>query len=273
MSSQPLDFTVKAVYGDQSLEIKSFDAYVERTIAIPDDIDPNKITTGVVVEPDGSVRHVPTKVRQNNGRYEAEINSLTNSTYAVVWHPMQFEDVTNHWSKDAVNDMGSRMIVEGVGNGDFSPDRAVTRAEFTAVVVRGLGLRPENGASPFMDMHNEDWYNGAVRTAYAYRLINGFEDGTFHPNETITREQAMVILAKAMKITGLKDSLNSSTVDEALQMFQDETAVSSWARTSAADSVKSGLVQGRTSHYLYLRVRLHAPRLRRSCRDYCRSQI
>lgn len=250
LAAPPLDFTVKAVYGDQSVEVKSFDAYVERTIAIPEDINPNKITTGVVVEPDGSIRHVPTKVRQNNGRYEAEINSLTNSTYAVVWHPMQFKDVTNHWSKDAVNDMGSRMIVEGVGNGSFSPDRAVTRAEFTAVVVRGLGLRPENGASPFMDMHNEDWYNGAVRTAHAYGLINGFEDGSFHPNETITREQAMVILAKAMTITGLKDSLNSSTVDEALQMFQDETAVSSWARTSAADSVKSGLLQGRSQSLL-----------------------
>lgn len=248
--AQPLNFTVNAVYGDKSVEVKNFDAYVERTIAIPYDVDPNKITTGVVVEPDGSVRHVPTKVRQNNGRYEAQINSLTNSTYAVVWHPLQFNDVTNHWGKDAVNDMGSRMIVEGVGNGNFSPDRAVTRAEFAAIVVRGLGLRPENGETPFMDVQTEDWYNGAIRTAHAYGLINGFEDGTFHPNETITREQAMVILAKAMTITGLKDSLNAEPLDATLQPFQDETALSIWARNSAADSVKSGLVQGRSQSLL-----------------------
>lgn len=248
--AQPFNFTVNAVYGEKSVEVKNFDAYVERTIAIPDDIDPNKITTGVVVEPDGSVRHVPTKVRQNNGRYEAQINSLTNSTYAVVWHPLQFDDVTNHWGKDAVNDMGSRMIVEGVGNGNFNPDRAVTRAEFTAIVVRGLGLRPESEETPFSDVQTMDWYNGAIRTANAYGLINGFEDGSFHPNETITREQAMAILAKAMTITGLKDSLNSGTLDTTLQSFQDETTVSNWARSSVVDSVKSGLVQGRSQSQL-----------------------
>ena len=248
--AQPLNFTVNAVYGDKSVEVKNFDAYVERTIAIPDDVDPSKITTGVVVEPDGSVRHVPTKVRQNNGRYEAQINSLTNSTYAVVWHPLQFDDVTNHWGKDAVNDMGSRMIVEGVGNGNFNPDRAVTRAEFAAIVVRGLGLRPESGDTPFSDVQTTDWYNGAIRTAHAYGLINGFADGTFHPEETITREQAMVILAKAMTITGLKDNLNAEPLDTTFQSFQDESTVSSWARSSAVDSVKSGLVQGRSQSLL-----------------------
>ncbi|MBU5354688.1 Ig-like domain-containing protein [Paenibacillus barcinonensis] len=250
--AQPLNFTVSAAYGDKAVEVKNFDIYVERTIAIPDNIDPNKITTGVVVEPDGSVRHVPTKVRQNNGRYEAQINSLTNSTYAVVWHPLQFGDVTNHWGKDAVNDMGSRMIVEGVGNGSFKPDRAVTRAEFAAIVVRGLGLRAENGVTPFSDVQTTDWYNGAIHTAHAYGLINGFEDGTFHPEETITREQAMVILAKAMTITGLKNglSLGSETLDVTLQPFQDEAALSSWARSSAVDSVKSGLVEGRSQSLL-----------------------
>lgn len=248
--AQPLNFTVNAVYGDKSVEVKNFDAYVERTIAMPEGIDPNKITTGVVVEPDGSVRHVPTKVRQNNGRYEAQINSLTNSTYAVVWHPLQFTDVMHHWGKEAVNDMGSRMIVEGVGNGTFNPDRAVTRAEFAAIMVRGLGLRPENGETPFTDVKTEDWYNGAIRTAHAYGLINGFEDGTFHPNETITREQAMVILAKAMMITGLKDSLNAEPLDATLQSFNDAAAVSAWARSSAVDSAKSGLVQGRSQTLL-----------------------
>ncbi|GAS83738.1 Ig-like domain-containing protein [Paenibacillus amylolyticus] len=248
--AQPLNFTVNVVHGDKTFQVKNFDAYVERTITIPDGVDPDKITTGVVVEPDGSVRHVPTKVRQNNGRYEAQINSLTNSTYAVVWHPLQFNDVTNHWGKDAVNDMGSRMIVEGVGNGNFSPDRAVTRAEFATIVVRGLGLRPENKDTPFSDVQAEQWFSGAIHAAQAYGLINGFEDGTFRPDDTITREQAMVILAQAMKITGLQGTLNDASLDATLQRFQDDATVSSWARSGAADSVRSGLVQGRSESLL-----------------------
>ncbi|WP_434752899.1 S-layer homology domain-containing protein [Paenibacillus amylolyticus] len=246
----PLNFVVNASYGENSVEIKKFDAYVERSIVIPDGIDPNKITTGVVVEPDGSVRHVPTKVRKNNGRYEAQINSLTNSTYAVVWHPLEFSDVVHHWGKNAVNDMGSRMIVEGFSNGTFNPDQAVTRAEFATMVIRGLGLRVESRDTAFSDVQSGHWYSGTIHTAHAYGLINGFDDGTFRPDDTITREQAMVILEKAMQITGLRVKLNNESPESTLQGFGDVTAVSPWARSGAVDSVKAGLVQGRSQSLL-----------------------
>jgi len=242
---QPLSFTVTAVYGDRVLEVEKFVAYVERTIALPDSVDPNKITTGVVVEPDGSVRHVPTEVRRNGARYEARINSLTNSAYAVVWHPIEFEDMAKHWAKDAVNDMGSRMVVDGTGNGQFRPDREITRAEFAAIVVRGLGLKPENGTTPFSDVKPGDWYGSAVHTAYAYGLISGLDDGTFRPNDKVTREQAMLILAKAMALTGLKEKLTPSAADAALRPFADASAVSGWALSGVADNVSAGLVEGR----------------------------
>src|SRR5690606_1853186 len=136
----PLDFRVSAVYGGRTIDVTRFDAYVERMIAIPEGIDPGRITTGVVVEPDGAVRHVPTKVMVIDGTYYAQINSLTNSTYSVVWHPLEFKDMAGHWAEEAVNNMGSRMVVEGTGKEKFDPDRDITRAEFTAIVARGLGL-------------------------------------------------------------------------------------------------------------------------------------
>ncbi|MGG4146742.1 S-layer homology domain-containing protein, partial [Paenibacillus algorifonticola] len=247
---QPLSFTVRAVYGDKIIEVTNFDAYVERTIAIPDGIDPGKITTGVVIEPDGSVRHVPTKIRNMNGKYEAQINSLTNSDYAVVWHPLEFSDMMNHWAKNAVNDMGSRMVVGGTGNGLFSPDLEITRAEFAAIIVRGLGLKLENGATPFSDVKSTDWFSGAVNTAYSMQLINGFEDGTFRPNDKITREQAMVILAKAMVITGLKAELLEQSTEAALRPFEDAAEVATWAQSSMADNVQAGLVFGRNGALL-----------------------
>jgi hypothetical protein len=168
---------------------------------IPDAFDPNKITTGVVVDPDGIVRHVPTKVVPLDVKYYAVINSLTNSTYSVVWQPLEFSDVANHWAKDAIIDMGSRMVIDGTGNGMFSPGRDITRAEFAAIIVHGLGLKLENGASDFFDVKVADWYNSVINTAYSYQLISGFEDGTFRLNDKITREQAMVIIGKAMTIT------------------------------------------------------------------------
>ncbi|MFC5471303.1 hypothetical protein ACFPPD_21685, partial [Cohnella suwonensis] len=69
----PLNFTVKANYGDTTIDVSKFNAYVERTIAIPGGVDPGKITTGVVVDPDGTVRHVPTKIVVIDGKYYAKV--------------------------------------------------------------------------------------------------------------------------------------------------------------------------------------------------------
>lgn len=189
------------------MDVAKFNAYIERTIAIPEGVDPNRVTTAVVIDPDGTVRHVPTQVILNGGAYYAKINSLTNSTYSVIWHPISYKDVEQHWAKEAVNDMGSRMIINGIGNVNFDPDQDIIRAEFAAIIVRGLGLKTENNTIPFSDVKSADWYSSFISTAHSYNLINGFEDGTFRPLEKITRVQAMVILAKAIKITGLKSNL------------------------------------------------------------------
>ncbi|QMV41605.1 S-layer homology domain-containing protein [Cohnella cholangitidis] len=246
----PVHFTVTAAYGDKTVEITKYSEYVERAIAIPEGTDRNKITTAIVVEPDETVRHVPTKVVLLNGKYYAKVNSLTNSTYALVWHPVEFKDVENNWAKQAINDMGSRMVIDGKGNGLFSPDHNITRAEFAAIVVRGLGLKLEQGATPFKDVSTTDWYNGAIHTAYAYGLINGYEDGTFRPNDQITREQAAVIMSKAIAMTSLKDKLPVVSAAETMRPFADAENVSSWAVTGMADCLQADIVSGRKGNEL-----------------------
>ncbi|MBD2846402.1 leucine-rich repeat protein [Paenibacillus sp. IB182496] len=246
----PMSFSVQAKYGDRTEEVTTFNAYVERTLALPEGVDASRVTTGVVVDPDGNVRHVPTKIVEVEGTYYAQINSLTNSTYAVVWSPVAFEDVTGHWAMAAVNNMGSRMIISGVGEDRFEPDREITRAEFAAIVVRGLGLKVESGSAPFTDVHAEKWYHDAVYTAYSHDLISGYQDGTFRPNATITREEAMVMISKAMGITGLAPVQTEQAAREALHAFEDGREASEWAVASIAANVEAGIVSGRSDSRL-----------------------
>ncbi|WP_141505659.1 S-layer homology domain-containing protein, partial [Paenibacillus luteus] len=247
----PLDFTIKAKYGDKIIEVNKFSAYVERTFAIPVGVDANKITTGIVIDPDGTVRHVPTRIVVSDGNYYAKVNSFTNSTYSIIWNPIEFKDVAQHWAKNAVNDMGSRMVISGVGNELYKPDQDITRAEFAAVIVRGLGLKLENGTGPFKDVLTTDWYSSAVQTAYTYKLINGFEDGNFHPADKITREQAMTIISKAMKLTGLEVNVGGlQTSGELLSRFTDASSVSEWAESSIIDSLQAEIITGRSSTQL-----------------------
>ncbi|WCN37310.1 S-layer homology domain-containing protein [Aneurinibacillus uraniidurans] len=175
---------------------------------------------------------------------------MTNSTYSVVSHPIEFKDVEHHWAKVAVNDMGSRMVISGVGHDLFNPDQDITRAEFAAIMVRGLGIKQEDGIAPFADVKATEWYSDAVQAAYRYNLISGFEDETFRPNDKITREQAMTIIAKAMKITGLQAKLQPKDAEELLRPFIDANQASEWAKGRVTDCLQAGLVSGRNGQQL-----------------------
>ncbi|MDP5275296.1 S-layer homology domain-containing protein [Chengkuizengella sp. 2205SS18-9] len=163
----------------------------------------------------------------------------------LISNEVSFKDVQSHWAKEAVNDMGSRMIINGVGDDLFKPNKEITRAEFAAIIVRGLGLKLEIGGTPFTDVKATAWYNDVIQTAYSYQLIKGYEDGTFRPNEKITREQAMVIIAKAMEITDLKEKLPSKAIEEQLGSYEDANQASEWAKKSLADVLQAGIITGK----------------------------
>ncbi|MBJ6362495.1 S-layer homology domain-containing protein [Paenibacillus sp. GCM10012307] len=243
----PVEFRITAQYRDKIVEISKFDSYVSRMITVPEGIDPTKVTTAIVVEPNGSFRQVPTKVVQMDGKSYVVVSSFTNSVYAVVQNKVLFSDITNHWAQSIVNEMGSRMIVQGTGDGKFYPDRAITRAEFVAILVRGLGLRPEEGPSVFFDVQEEVWYYSTVNAAYTYKLISGYEDGTFRGNDSITRQEAMVMIAKAMKLTGLKNKTGDTRSFERIDTYTDAAHISSWARKGIIQCLQSGIVTGRST--------------------------
>ena len=248
LAAEPVEFKITAASGNKTTDISTFTGYVERTIALPEGTVPGKVTTGIVLNADGSFSHVPTSIVLTGGKYYATINSLTNSTYAVIYSPKTFADVTAHWAKDTVNDMASRLIMEGSSEGRFEPDRDITRAEFAAVMVKGLGLmRPGTGKDVFKDVAKGSWYYDAVAIAYANGIIDGYEDGTFGPMEPITREQAMVMTARAMKLTGLKAELTANEADQLLAGFTDAGEAADYAKLSMAASIKTGIITGRDS--------------------------
>ncbi|WP_438351952.1 S-layer homology domain-containing protein [Paenibacillus sp. FA6] len=101
------------------------------------------------------------------------------------------------------------------------------------------------GTAPFPEVKDADWFNDVIHTASAYRLINGFKDGTFRLEDKITREQAMVMIAKAMEITKGKSQTPNTKIR--LQAYADASDVSDWARASIVDCLNAGIVSGRSS--------------------------
>lgn len=242
---QPVQFQITCSREDKTVEVTKFNSYIERMIAIPDGIDPTKITTGIVVNKDGTFSHVPTFVVSIDGKYYAKLNSLTNSTYSVIYNPIVFEDIENHWAKEAVNDMGSRLIISGISVNKFEPETDISRAEFVTILVRALGLmRTETGKDIFSDITQDAWYYDAVSIAYEHGLVSGYGDGVFRPNDKISRDQAMVLLARAMTITKLKVEFTKGEIEELISVYEDSEKVSDWTKQAVAECIKSGIVSG-----------------------------
>lgn len=239
-----VDFKITAVYGGKEVTVDRFNAYVERTIAIPDGVDPNKITTGIVVKADGSIAHVPTKVTQIDGVYYATINSLTNSVYSVIYNNKTFEDIAGHWAQNSIENLASRLVVNGADDQRYLPDNEITRAEFAAIVVRALGLQKADQTGQFSDVNPQDWFYEAVSVGSSYGLVQGYTDGKFEPRQNITRQEAMAILTRAMALAGMDTTISSEEQERLLADFADSNQFGDWAKPAAALNIRLGIVIG-----------------------------
>ena len=229
----PVKFEVKCTNEEKTVSVTKFSGYVERKIAIPEGIDPSRVTTGVVLNSDGTFSHVPTKIVEIDGKYYAEINSLTNSDYTVIYNEMKFTDIKGHWAEEAINDMGSRLIISGVGDNKFEPEREITRGEFSTIIVRALGLmRTGEGIAAFEDVSSDKWFYDGIGIASTYNLISGYGNGKFGPNDMVTREQAMVIIGRAMKVAGIKE----------IHDMLDVEGASEWAKAEISKCISSGIM-------------------------------
>ena len=235
----PIQFTITAEYNGQTAEVTEFTQYVSRTVEITAE-QAGKVTTAIVIEPNGTVRHVPTYVFEKDGKWYVSINSMTNSTYALIFNEVFITDAAGKWYETIVNEMASRMIITDIVDSDgmFYGDRPITRTEFAAVIIRALGL-PVNGGSVFTDVPGDAWYAGFMGAAHECDIVSGIGNNVFAPDDNITRQEAMVMLRVATRIAEFVGGTGS------INHFSDADDVSGWALDAVRWNVGSGLVSGR----------------------------
>lgn len=242
----PVDLDLTFSHDGKTTRSDQLNGYAAKYIALPEGIDPNRITTGVIVNPDGSVFHVPTVVKKINSRYYAMINDLrSNGSYSVIWNPQDFIDVREHWGKADVNNITARLDLAGTGNNTFSPDRKVTRSEFSEIVVMGLGLMRQNAPQHnFPDVSGSAWYRDGVAIANEFDIVRGYSDGNFYGNQQITREQGIAMIARAYNLIEPQAELSQDRINALLAQYEDASSISAWARADVAQMIAAGIVQG-----------------------------
>ena len=164
---------------------------------------------------------------------------------SIMLSDATFSDIAGHKDRIAIESLAARKIINGMGDGTFAPDKTMTRAEFSVILVNALGLQPRY-ADVFTDVDRNDWYANYVGTAYQYGIIHGMGDGTFHPDGTITRQDAMVMISTAARLCGLETQLTDSQISAALSGITDAGNISDYARNAAAFCCNSGVADGNT---------------------------
>lgn len=123
------------------------------------------------------------------------------------------------WALPSVRIARASGVLLGVGDStkaSFKPQQAVIRAEFVSALVRALGLKADGAASTFKDVPAKAWYAKDVAAAVKAGLVSGVSKTQFAPETTLTREQAAILLTRALKLkasetTVLKDAKQASS--------------------------------------------------------------
>lgn len=242
----PVDLEMTFSQNGKTVKSGQLNGYAPKYIALPEGIDPNRITTGVVVNPDGSVYHLPTVVTKIGDRYYAQIHDLRSSgSYSVIWNPQDFDDVRTHWAQTEVNNISARLDLQGNGGNTFAPNRNVTRAEFAEIVVLGLGLmRQEEPKTTFDDVTATAWYRNAISIASEFGIVLGYNDGAFRGNQTITREEGMAMIARGYQLIKPGHAISETEISKLLAGYEDASQVAKWAKPSVATLLSVGVVEG-----------------------------
>lgn len=166
------------------------------------------------------------------------------SKYAVLEIVKSFKDVpTTYWAFHAIQSLAAKQIVSGVTTTEFNPKSNVSRAEFTALLVRALGLNAD-GQIKFSDIKSDAWYSSYVATASKLGIVSGRSNDTFAPNASITREEMAIMVIRALEVKSgkkIEPAVGATT-------FADASNISKWADSYVKTAAGLGLLQGRENN-------------------------
>lgn len=122
---------------------------------------------------------------------------------SIIWHQTAafalFSDINeSNKNYEAINYLQENGILNGYLDGSFKPDNSVNRAEFLKIIIEGSNIETNVAENtPFKDVNHLTWYAPYIKKAYSEDWINGYADGSFKPEQTINKAEALKILGKA----------------------------------------------------------------------------
>lgn len=155
----------------------------------------------------------------------------------------KFTDANNKWYSPAVNYIAGKGLLSGYSDGTFKPDADITRAEF-AQMISGYLKAGYAGSANFKDVKGH-WASDAIDKVFGNKAVEGYPDGTFKPNKTLTRAEAVTVLNAVFNRYTTSSSLNN--VSSANLKNYSDISSSHWAYYQILDASNAHVSQKVTS--------------------------
>lgn len=162
--------------------------------------------------------------------------AATNETTAKVY----FNDLSGSiWAKDAINRFAELGFIKGYPNGNFAPKKNISRADFSMITAHVLGLKGEAKVT-FTDVKADKYYANSVALMTEAGYVAGMANNSFKPEDHISRQDAMCIMARVLEKHGKLNEGNSVVLNQ----FKDAANISDYAKANVAALVELGIITG-----------------------------
>ncbi|MGZ4111290.1 MAG: S-layer homology domain-containing protein [Tumebacillaceae bacterium] len=240
-----VSFELTASYGGQSLPITDFgNSFVSYSINLTGARAATKATqSALMVNPkNNTLVPAPSVLYHDSvGHLKLVITRTGNGMYYPIEANRTFNDLwwTDHRSE--IEYLASRGIISGTSATTFDPNGQITRAQFATLMVRALGLSDKQGSSLFSDVPRRQWFTDYVAVGSSLGLISGYNNYTFGPNDSISREQVAALLARGLQFVQTRPFVDTARV---LSPITDQSNIDSWARDDVALALQTGILDG-----------------------------
>ncbi|CAH1192893.1 hypothetical protein PAECIP111891_00457 [Paenibacillus allorhizoplanae] len=151
---------------------------------------------------------------------------------------IELSDTKGHWAEKTIGKFVKLKVIDGYEDGSFHPDDNITRAEFGAMIARVFNISSSANHSLALNDIDSHWAKSVIEKLASAGVIAGYEDGTFRPDQTISREEMVVILSRVVNLSKLdKDASKGNLTDLA--------DASSYAVNQIKEAAEAGIINGK----------------------------
>ncbi len=157
----------------------------------------------------------------------------------MVSSPPRFLDIQNHWARLFIEGLATQGIISGFPDGTFRPDRAMSRAEFAAVLQKAFQKPTKRRYVAFVDVPAKHWAATAIQKAYETGFMSGYPGNRFVPEASIARMEVLISL-----VTGLEIASDVIADIKAAfpELYQDAAQIPTYAIEKIATATDAKIV-------------------------------